>query len=151
MDDHHPTAMDDDARDELLGTGGTGVVSVPRGADEPPYTVPVSYGYDAEGGQFYFRLAFGRDSDKHDVVEDGTPVSFVTYRETPDGWGSVVATGRLEAVDEDHSDTDVLEGMRHIDIPLFDVFEEGTRTLEFRFFRLSPDSLTGRRERPVRG
>ncbi len=143
-------AMTDEDRDDLLGTGGTGVLSVARGAAEPPYTVPISYGYDAEGGQFYFRLAFGTDSGKHDVVTDGAQATFVTYRETSEGWQSVVATGQLEAIDEDHPDTATLDAMRHIDIPLFDVFEEETRTLEFHFFRLVPGTLTGRRENPIR-
>lgn len=149
MDDH-PTTLDADARDDFLAPGGTGVVSVPRDADEPPYTVPVSSGYDAESGAFYFRLAFGADSGKRGVVADGTPVPFVAYEETDDGWWSVVADGSLEAIDEESVDTAVLDGMRRIDIALVDIFDEGTRTLEFHFFRLVSDSLTGRQEDPVR-
>ena len=34
-------------------------------------------------------------------------------------------------------------------VPLFDVFGEDHRNVEFRFVRLDPDSLTGRREAPT--
>jgi hypothetical protein len=142
--------MDVEEREELLGAGGTGVLSLPRDADDPPHTVPVSYGYDAESGQFYFRLAFGADSEKRGVATDGAPASFVTYHEADDGWRSVVATGSLTAIDEEHVDTEVLEGMRRVELPLLDIFEEETRTVEFRFFRLAPETLTGRKEDPIR-
>ncbi|MFC7215468.1 hypothetical protein ACFQO4_15430 [Saliphagus sp. GCM10025334] len=33
-------------RTSALGTGGTGVLSFSTEGDEPPRTVPVSYGYD---------------------------------------------------------------------------------------------------------
>nr|WP_238392245.1 hypothetical protein [Halorussus amylolyticus] len=38
---------------EFLGTGGTGTLSFSTETENPPFSVPVSYGYDADGEAFY--------------------------------------------------------------------------------------------------
>jgi hypothetical protein len=146
MTDLRPVEMDDEERNEFLGTGGTGVVSFPTDADDAPYSLPVSYGYDEADGDFYLRLAFGPETEKDDVVADHTPVSFVVYDQTDEGWRSVVATGHLEEVTEAAIDSDVVQAMRRIHIPLVDVFGRHPRELTFRFFRLSTTDLSGRKE-----
>lgn len=147
MDDTRSVRMDEESRDEFLGGGGTGVISfAPDEADTAPYSVPVSYGYDAETGTFYFRLAVGPDVEKADFVERRTPVSFVAYGTVDGQWRSVVVTGRLEAVGEAAIDSEVVEGMRRVEIPLVDVFERHPREVEFGFFRLDPDDISGKRE-----
>jgi hypothetical protein len=146
MTDPRSIEMDDEARNEFLGTGGTGVVSFPTDADDAPYSLPVSYGYDEADGDFYLRLAVGPETEKDDVVGDRAPVSFVVYDQTDEGWRSVVATGRLEEVTEAAIDSDVVQAMRRIHIPLVDVFDRHPRELTFRFFRLSTTDLSGRKE-----
>ena len=146
MVDTDAPEMDDDDLDALLEIGGTGVISMPAGEDEPPYTIPVSYGYDAVDRVFFFRLSFPPDSDKAGIVDGQIPVSFVTYDETDDGWQSVVATGRLEEIEESETPTVALDELRRVHIPLVDVFGTHTRTVTFRFFRLDPDELSGRKE-----
>lgn len=143
MTPDNPVAMSDEERDDLLGTGGTGVLS-PAAGDEPPYAVPVSYGYDATDEIFYFRLAVDADESKGELQE--RPVSFVTYRETDEGWQSVVARGRLEDVESEGIATETLEGLSHVDIPLVDMFERPLREVSFEFYRLAPEELTGRVE-----
>jgi hypothetical protein len=138
--------LDDDARDEFLGTGGTGVLSAVKSADEPPFSLPVSYGYDAAAGDLYLRLGFGPDSAKDAALTDGTPVTLVVYDRTDDGWRSVIAEGRLEEVTEASIDSGVVEAMERIHIPLVDVFERHPRELTFRFFGLRGATLSGRRE-----
>ena len=133
-----------DERDELLGTGGTGVISFVIGADEPPASFPVSYGYDADSSTFYFRLSFPPGSRKETVIEN--PVSFVTYEETPRGWQSVVATGHLEEVADFPYDSAVVQAMWAIDIPTVDVFDRPRAEIDFYDFCLEPSSLTGRKE-----
>lgn len=147
MDAAPSVTLDDDEIASVLGTGGTGVLSLASG-DGPPISRPVSYGFDAETARFYFRLAVGPDSEKAPFV-DGGAVSFVTYGEEESGWRSVVATGHLDPIEEEVVDSEVLEGLRRVHIPLFDVFGEDHRNVEFRFVRLDPDSLTGRRESPT--
>lgn len=146
MEDVRSVEMNDEERDEFLGSGGTGVASFPRGESESPYTVPVSYGYDTEKGDFYFRLSFGPDTEKEGVVGDRKPMSFVTYDETDTGWRSVVASGTLQEVTEAAIDSAVVTAMRRVHIPLVDVFDRNPREIEFRFFRLNPDELHGKKE-----
>lgn len=143
MPEDSSVRMPEADRDELLGNGGTGVLSLASG-DEPPYSVPVSYGYDTEDETFYFRLAVGSDSAKGEL--DDRPVSFVTYRETDEGWESVVARGRLEDVEREGIETETLDGLDHVEIPLVDVFERPLREVSFEFYRLVPEELTGRVE-----
>lgn len=146
MEDTRSVTMNDEERDEFLGNGGTGVASFPGEDDGAPYSLPVSYGYDTETGDFYFRLAFGPDTSKGDVVRDRTPVSFVTFEQSDDGWRSVVATGKLHEVTEAAIDSDVVTAIRRIHIPLVDVFDRNPRELEFRFFQLDPEEVHGKKE-----
>ena len=142
--DARAVRLDADERSAFLGRGGTGVLSLSTDGGDPPHTLPVSYGYDDVEEVFFFRLAFGPDSGKADASTDA--VSFVTYRETDDGWRSVVATGGLEEVTDETMPAAVLEALDRVHIPLVDVFEDPPRTVSFRFFRLDPDDLTGRTE-----
>lgn len=143
MSGESTVAMTAEERDEFLGNGGTGVLSLADG-DDPPYSVPVSYGYDAAAETFYFRLRVGGEESKG-RLEDRA-VSFVTYGETPEGWQSVVATGRLEDVESEGIGTETLEGLDRVDIPLVEMFEEPVRLVTFEFYRLVPAELTGRAE-----
>ncbi|MXR40574.1 pyridoxamine 5'-phosphate oxidase family protein [Halobaculum sp. WSA2] len=138
--------MADDERDVFLGTGGVGVMSLASesGADEPPHSVPVSYGYDGREETFYFRLAVGADSGKPPLTDRA--VTFVTY-DTVDGmWHSVVASGRLESTTDADISTESLAGLDRVGIPLVDAFGRPTADVQFEFYRLVPDSLTGRKE-----
>jgi len=144
MEDTRSVRLDQDELDGFLGSGGTGVLSFDTGGAEPPYSLPVSYGYDAETGNLYFRLSFGPGSGKPDL--DGDPaVSFVVHEHTDDGWRSAVAVGTLERVAEVDVATGVLEELRRVRIPMVDAFDTDPRTLTFEFVRLVPDSLTGRK------
>jgi uncharacterized protein len=136
--------MDDEERDEFLTTGGTGVISFPSGTSESPYSVPVSYGYDAAEVHFYFRLAAGPDGGREDVV--GSPVTFVTYDRSDDGWRSVIVTGELDEVAEADVGSEVTQGMQRVDIPLVDLFERDSREVSFRFYHLHPERITSRKE-----
>ncbi|MFC7138148.1 pyridoxamine 5'-phosphate oxidase family protein [Halobaculum litoreum] len=107
----------------------------------------MSYGYDDVANAFYFRLAVDSDSEKPPLPD--RPVTFVTYDEVDDAWHSVVASGRLVATDDSEVATDALEGLSRVGIPLVDVFGRPTADVQFEFYRLDPDSLTGRREASV--
>jgi nitroimidazol reductase NimA-like FMN-containing flavoprotein (pyridoxamine 5'-phosphate oxidase superfamily) len=136
--------MDESELDEFLGDGGTGVIAFSTTGEDPPHAIPVSYGYDATEGTFYFRLAVGPDSRKGDV--DGRAVSFVIHG-SPDGaWQSVVAEGRLERTTDESIANETLQGLDRVRIPLFDVFDRPTGDVPFEFYRLVPEELTGRKE-----
>ncbi|WP_255190954.1 pyridoxamine 5'-phosphate oxidase family protein [Natronobeatus ordinarius] len=133
-----------DELDDFLGDGGTGILSFSTPGDEPPITVPVSYGYFADAERFYFRLAITDESEKASVVD--RPVSFVTFEETDEGWKSVVATGSLEEVDELPYESAVVQGLWAVQMPRVDIFERPRDEVPFVDFCLDPDNLTGRTE-----
>jgi nitroimidazol reductase NimA-like FMN-containing flavoprotein (pyridoxamine 5'-phosphate oxidase superfamily) len=140
--------MADDERDEFLGRSGTGVLSLSTAGDDPPHSVPVSYGYDPVERVFYFRLAVGPESGKADPTDRGT--TFVTYGERDGRWRSVAASGRLVSTTDESLSTESLAGLERAErIPIVDVFGEPTSRVEFEFYRLDPDRLTGRAERPM--
>ncbi len=144
MEDPRAVHLDDADRDAFLGTGGTGVLSFPTENGDAPHSIPVSYGYDAETGHFFFRLAYGAHTEKPDPTAG--PVTFVVHGETGDGWRSVVARGPLEATDDEAISTTALDALQRVEIPLVDIFERSPREVSFGFYRLSPDSVTGRME-----
>lgn len=147
MEDVRSVRMSAEERNEFLGRGGTGVISFETASDGPPYTRPISYGFDASTEAFYFRLAVGpEDAGKEEVLESDREVSFVTYDETARGWRSVVATGRLEEITKSALDPAVSEAIQRVSIPFVDVYDSHPLTLEFRFFRLTPDEVTGQQE-----
>jgi hypothetical protein len=127
----------------LLGDGGTGVVSFSADEGEPPYSIPVSYGYVADAGNFHFRFALSDHSEKDDFL--GRPVSFVTYDRTDDGWRSVVARGELEDLSDAPYESTALQERWGVDIPLVDIFQDPPEDVTFQLFRLVPDRLTGRK------
>ena len=140
--------MADDERDEFLGRSGTGVLSLSTARDEPPHSVPVSYGYDPVEEVFYFRLVVGKESGKANPTDRG--IAFVTYGEHDGRWKSVVASGRLVSTAEESLSTESLAGLERTErIPIVDVFGEPTSQLEFQFYRLDPDRLTGRVEQSM--
>lgn len=136
--------MSEEEMNEFLGRGGTGVISFSTDLTDPPVSIPVSYGYNAAEKLFYYRLSFQQDSRKEGLVEK--PVTFVTSDQTDSGWRSVVATGRLEEIDEAPYESPQIQGMWAIRIPLVDIFERPPRETTFRYFSFDPETLTGRKE-----
>lgn len=140
-----PAEMNGIERDEFLGTGGSGVLSLASDdAGSAPHSLPVSYGYDAEDEAFFFRLAVGSGSEKPDL--DDRAASFVSYGHEDGGWRSVVATGRLESTSKKSISTDALGELERVFIPLVDIFGEQPADVQFEFFRLLPESFTTRKE-----
>ena len=106
MSPDSPVAMDAEGRDEFLGNGGTGVLSLSTTGEGPPHSVPVSYGYDATDETFYFRLAVGPDSEKGDLADRA--VTFVTYGPGRDerGHGKADEGGHGKADERGHNGAD---------------------------------------------
>ncbi len=136
--------LDSDEIDSLLGTGGVGVISF---ADEgEPYSIPVSYGYDADADGLYVRLAFGPESEKRRFVDDGETASLVITDETPTGWQSVVAKGPLSEVTEMALDPQAAKSVHKVRIPFVTIYDREASELEFELYRLDAETVTGRRE-----
>ncbi|MFP8956915.1 pyridoxamine 5'-phosphate oxidase family protein [Natrialbaceae archaeon A-CW3] len=135
-----------DEVDAFLGRGGTGVISFGTTVDEPPFSIPVSYGYYADEGHFYFRLSFPADHAGGKVTVIDRPVSFTVYEETEDGWQSVVAQGMLEEVSDAPYDSMAVQAMWDVQIPAVDIFEDPREDITFRDFRMVPEKMNGRGE-----
>ncbi len=144
MDGLRWVQLPDTERNEFLGNGGTGVLSFATDTDEPPASLPVSYGFVPETGDFYFRLSFPPGSTKEDVIDN--PVSFVVHEEADDGWRSVVATGELEELAELPPESGAVQHMWAVDIPSVEIFDQPRSEVPFHDFRLVPASITGRKE-----
>ncbi|WP_435346118.1 pyridoxamine 5'-phosphate oxidase family protein [Haloarchaeobius sp. HRN-SO-5] len=168
MEEDSTVAMASGDRDTFLGNGGTGVISLATAGDTPPHTIPVSYGYDPVEETFYFRLAVGEQWSKEEL--DGRAVTFVTYSHSGHGnpggrspggqpdnvdieqddedrrWRSVVASGRLQNIEQEDIASESLAGLDRVDIPLVDMFGSPPGEITFEFLRLVPDELHAREE-----
>ncbi|WIV66083.1 pyridoxamine 5'-phosphate oxidase family protein [Natrialbaceae archaeon AArc-T1-2] len=136
--------MSDAEIDEFLGQGGTGVISFAAGTDDPPVTVPISYGYNEDVSTLYYRLSVPPDSKKAKLIDSN--VTFVTYEKTDGRWQSVVATGTLEDAADIAYESSTIQGMWTVQIPEVDIFERPREEVTFRDFCLTPETLTGRKE-----
>lgn len=135
--------MDGSECDELLERATAGVISFSTPDGEPPHALPVSFGYDAVESVFYFRLAEG-ESEKGPL--DGRATTFTVHEHADEGHRSVVAQGALERTTNEEIATETLEGLERVTIPFVDIFGEPPAEVEFTFYRLVPDRLTGRKE-----
>ncbi len=136
--------LDREGIDSLLGDGGVGVISF---ADEDePYSMPVSYGYDADAEGLYIRLGFAPESEKRRFVDDDVTASLVVTDETPTGWQSVVAKGPLTEITEMAIDPAAAKSVHKVRIPFVTVYDREPSELDFELYRLEADTLTGRTE-----
>ncbi|AXR77398.1 pyridoxamine 5'-phosphate oxidase family protein [Natrarchaeobaculum sulfurireducens] len=133
-----------DERNEFLGDGGIGVLSFGTDTDDPPRSIPISYGYADETEQFYFRLSFPPETSKADVIEN--PVSFVVFGNEDGQWKSVVATGRLQELSSLPSESAAVQRMWAVSIPTVEIFDQPREDISFHDFRLETESITGRQE-----
>lgn len=139
--------LDRPAIDSFLASQATGTLSFAR--DDESYAVPVSFTYDAEGGDVFFRLGYAPGSRKRAFIEATETATFVVAADTDDGWTSVIARGRLEHVNavEDLSrhrlpGESTSPADRELDIPFYHVFETPDETV-FALVRLDVTELTG--------
>lgn len=77
--------------DALLGRHETGVLSL--ACDDEPYSIPVSYGYDADERRIYLRLVSTPESDKRRFLSSAPRAQLVVYEEADDTYRSVIAEG----------------------------------------------------------
>lgn len=141
--------MDETECVELLERKRTGVISFATGTGEPPHSLPVSFGYDTVESTFYFRIADTRESEKGELHD--RQATFVVYDHSGERerYRSVVAQGTLEETTDDEIATETLDGLERVSIPFVDIFGEPPSEVDFEFYRLVADRLTGRKESPT--
>ncbi|WP_435358662.1 pyridoxamine 5'-phosphate oxidase family protein [Haloarchaeobius sp. DFWS5] len=88
--------MADTAMNDFLSSHRTGVLGL--AADDAPYLLPMSYGYDGERN-LYFTYLLGPESTKQSLTETATSARFLVYdAQSPFTWESVLLRGVVELV-----------------------------------------------------
>lgn len=142
MDPNNAEAMDAIEITDFLSDAQTGVLSLADGNNA--YAVPVSFYFQPDDQQLYFRLGFAPGSQKQKFLERTDLASFVAHGREDGRWKSVVASGRLEVVGTDQRLEDpVLEAVQRLEIPYFRVFDRPTDEIDFSIYRLRAESLKG--------
>lgn len=91
--------MDDEAVDEFLTEQGVGVLSL--AADDEPYGLPISFGYDGERCYFLF-AGHSTEGRKVRFAEAASEASFLAFDVAGEAeWRSAVVRGPLERIDYD--------------------------------------------------
>ncbi|EMA32193.1 pyridoxamine 5'-phosphate oxidase-related FMN-binding protein [Halobiforma lacisalsi AJ5] len=135
--------MTDAEIDDFLSRHETGVLSLAR--DNEPYSIPISYGYDEENQDFYMRLVSTPDSEKREFL-DSTPESrLVIYDESGSTYRSVIGKGTLENIAPGELTPDQIAQYGDARRPLFEIWAQGKDELDIELYRLSPETLEGRR------
>ncbi|QLK25159.1 pyridoxamine 5'-phosphate oxidase family protein [Natrinema zhouii] len=137
------TEMTDAEIDDFLSRRETGVLSLAR-TDEP-YAIPISYGYDDDGREFYMRMVSTPDSEKRQFLESAPEARLVVYDEAGSTYRSVIATGELENIAPSELTPGEIAQYGNAKRPLFEIWADGKDALDIELYRLAPTSLDGRR------
>jgi len=143
-DDVAPTTMSDEQIDAFLESEGFGVLSF---SGDPPYSIPMSYGYDSADRLLYLHMSSYDGSEKRSRLDDSDAVSLaVTQYDRPDKWRSVLVDGTLTKLsDEEARDRDVLTAYADSKLASVDVFERDLSDISFYWYLLTPSEISGRR------
>jgi len=139
------TEMSTSQIDDFLSETETGVLSLAM--DNEPYSIPISYGYDASTQTFYLRLVSSLGSEKRKFLSSSPDCRIVVYDEnsTATEYRSVIATGTLDEIDPAEMSVDQIEQYGEAHRPLFEIWGEGKDDLDIQLYTLNPAELSGRR------
>lgn len=135
------TEMDSIQIGEFLDEQQTGVLSLAR--ENQSYGIPVSFAFDDSEHDIFLRLGYGYHSKKREFVDGVDWASFLVYDQVDDRWMSVLARGPLDTMSKDTLDSTVVQAAQSLQIPYFQVFDEGGEGLEFEIVRIDVTELTG--------
>jgi hypothetical protein len=125
-----------DEIDAFLRDIGTGVLSLTDGVET--YAIPESFGYD--DGRLYFQFGYSDGSDKLSYLSTTDVATFTAY--TVDPTRSVLARGPVEPVPDPADDRAAAALAGNATIPNVNVSPDDD--VDFAFYRLIPDELSGR-------
>ena len=143
------TQMDEADVDALLTSTGWGVLSL--AADDEPYSIPISFGYDGTDVYFGF-LRAGESNRKSEFVADGTTARLlVTDIRARFDWQSIAVTGPLRAVDWQSDGWETLVDCLESNPWFASQFPDADDVEGIRGWRLDPDAVHGVEVRPEQG
>ncbi|ELZ28034.1 pyridoxamine 5'-phosphate oxidase-like FMN-binding protein [Halogeometricum pallidum JCM 14848] len=141
------TEMSDSEVDEFLGRHETGVLSLARSNE--PYSIPISYGYNADARTFFVRLVSTPESEKRQFLSSSPQARIVVYEESESNptstYRSVVGTGALEEISPSDLTVEHIEQYGNAKRPLFEIWGQSKKDLNIQLYTLNPDELSGRR------
>lgn len=121
---------------ERLDAADVGVLALADRGES--YAIPM--GHALVGDRLLFRFGDVPDSRKAAFAAETTVATFTVFDYTaPDDSWSVVARGPIERIDLDPTDATVNERF-----PPFQLFDEAVDEVEYEFFALTIEELTGR-------
>jgi len=134
------TQMTDDEVSAYLEEHGSGVLSL--SADGETYAIPESFGYD--GGNLYFQLVYGDDSEKMAFLETTEIATFTVSAEEPAQ--SVIVRGTLEEVPDEQVVVATNAIAENAALPTLNVLPDETlEDLAMDLYRLTPQEQSGRK------
>jgi nitroimidazol reductase NimA-like FMN-containing flavoprotein (pyridoxamine 5'-phosphate oxidase superfamily) len=141
----HETEITESEIDDFLGEHETGVLSLAQG--EQPYSIPISYGYDASERTFFMRLVSTPESEKRRFLASSPHARLVVYDKTEDKttYRSVVAVGLLEEIPPEQLTVEHIEQYGAAKRPLFEIWGKSKQDLDIRLYEFEPTTLSGRR------
>lgn len=141
----HETEMTESEIDDFLGEHETGVLSLAQG--EQPYSIPISYGYDASERTFFMRLVSTPESEKRRFLASSPHARLVVYDETGDKttYRSAVAVGLLEEIPPEELTVERIEQYGAAKRPLFEIWGKSKQDLDIQLYEFEPTTLSGRR------
>lgn len=139
------TEMGPSEIDEFVSNRETGVLTLAR--DDEPYSIPISYGYDASEGIFYMRLVSTPESEKREFLDSSPEIRLVIYDSADDEplYWSVVAKGLLEELDPTELSVEHIEQYGDTKRPLFEIWGKGRDELDIKLYQFEPEDIQGRR------
>jgi len=143
--DPHKKEMTDEQIADFLVRQGHGVLSF---GGERPYSLPLSFGYDADTDRCIFQLVFHDESEKWNRLGTSTDVSLVAYDwRTTDDWRSVLISGPLQPIDENSPEAVAAADVfaNHASAIGPSVFSKPLQELQSRWFSLDVDEVSGYR------
>ena len=142
--DARTATMTDAEVDAFLAEQGYGALAF---GGEPPYAIPMSYGYDPDERVVYMHMSGFEGSEKRARLGESASVSLVVSRyERPDRWRSVVVDGSLTRLSaEEVRSGDALRVFANSELASVDVFSRDPSIVEFDWYVLEPTEITGRR------
>lgn len=139
------TEMTEEEIDAFLSRHETGVLALAN--DDTPYSIPISYGYDADERTFFMRLVSTPESEKRQFLASSPNVRLVVYKESDGGstYRSVVAVGSLEEIEPSELTAAHIEQYGAAKRPLFEIWGESKKDLNIKLYEFEPTELSGRR------
>lgn len=130
--------------DAFLEEKGLGILAF---AGDPPYAIPMSFGFDANRRELYLQLGLFEGSEKRARIRESPSVSLVVdHYDRPDKWRSVIVDGELSTLSQETvQERGVIATFAKSELASVDVFSMDPGEVDFSWYLLEPTEFSGRK------